>query len=94
MRTTAKDRRDHELLRYLKEDKVFCSDRESNELRKKFKIGIPELHSAIRLTSSVHGSADCSRSAYRHHYRSRMERKMKRITLKELTSELNGINDD
>jgi len=77
MKTTHKDRRDHKLHHLLKE---FLKRDNGNEVFKEMGMNIQDFHSAIRLTSSVKGRRDNSRSAYRHEIQ---EDKRKMITKAE-----------
>jgi hypothetical protein len=63
MKNTSKDRRDKKRRKFYKE---LCDTDFSDETYKKFGLTKQDMHSAIRMTSSVKGARDCSRSAYKH----------------------------
>jgi len=63
MKNTFKDRKDKKLRKFYKE---LCDTDFSEETYKKFGLTKQDMHSAIRMTSSVKGARDCSRSAYKH----------------------------
>lgn len=85
MKNTFKDRRDKRLRRFYKE---LCDTDFSDETYKKYGLTKQDMHSAIRMTSSVKGPADCSRSAYKHDVQITIQKGLANVEQRELREEI------
>lgn len=84
MQNSNKDRRDHKLRHLLKE---FDRRDDRDIVFKEMGMNIHDLHSAIRLTCSVKGARDCSRSAYKHLVKLDKAKMLKKVEEKEINEE-------
>ena len=85
MKNTFKDRKDKKLRKFYKE---LCDTDFSEETYKKFGLTEQDMHSAIRMTSSVKGARDCSRSAYKHEVQLTIQRRLANVEQRELREEI------